>query len=532
MIDFSNANLLGLTQNSEFLGDSLVRYRTVQQFQIRGNIYSLSNMSGVSPVWSGISGLVVGATDFDSIIINGINFGNGRVTSLKFDESTDKDVQSKPYTAQLETYSTGDLSSVLSGFYSGVDYSSFLQIKKLDETFVYNSNDNKKSYTHNVSLGLVSGQGAGSLVVTAQAIASNIFTHTNLTGFFGTYTGQYKKYYTEVYNLHSNEFSWSEKVDFTNVSGRYSHDFTQSLEVNENGITNIKEKGTIKGLILPIYESAQAGVEEQKALVYSRATGLFANYITNSEYPLFSMPLVQEYNINEFAGNIEYTLSFTNDPKYTGEFLWSYTNKLSRDSQAVYTVSENGSVVGFGRRLIDKFDKATAGYNNISGGIELRCGQFYSGNTNETRPLHLTSSSINRSMYEGKIDYTRSYNNDASWLSTTGIKKVDVQISDDMPNYLTSKYSILGFKEIVQKSSNLATQAKRNIRVNSIGSRGTTLPTYLSDANGRIANYTGFYNDTYVESVNYAISPISNNFDMNVTLASHTGMLVYGDLDV
>jgi hypothetical protein len=94
MIDFSNCSVFSYSHTSEFLGD-IIHYRTTKNLSIKGSVYALTNTEGVAPIWSGISGLVSSAIDYDSILLNGVDFGSGRINSISFTEGND--VRKKDY---------------------------------------------------------------------------------------------------------------------------------------------------------------------------------------------------------------------------------------------------------------------------------------------------------------------------------------------------------------------------------------------------------------------------------------------------
>src|SRR4051812_23654173 len=113
-IDFSNAKLLSYNRRNDFFGEAF-RYASKADLSIEGSIYALDNEEGVTPVWTGMSGFIASANDYDAIMLNGTNFGSGRVNSLIFKEGND--VRIKDYTANLTVYDTGNLFNLTGTYY-------------------------------------------------------------------------------------------------------------------------------------------------------------------------------------------------------------------------------------------------------------------------------------------------------------------------------------------------------------------------------------------------------------------------------
>src|SRR4051794_5707249 len=118
MANFSNARLLGYEHKHNYLGEN-INFQVQKHLTVDGSIYNLTNTSGVSGVWSGISGFIQGSDNYQPIIINGTNFGSGRINNINFSEGND--VRYKNYQADITILSTGNLYNLITtGDFAGV----------------------------------------------------------------------------------------------------------------------------------------------------------------------------------------------------------------------------------------------------------------------------------------------------------------------------------------------------------------------------------------------------------------------------
>ena len=129
-LDFSDATVLGYNVQFEFLGDQSYNHRKVISLQIQGYLTEglrqvvgydddnksirRNNLVGVRENFRKINEQIDNAGDYwdDDLIINGTNWGRGRITSLSFDSSpgtTTDMIRVGSYTADVEVYKEGDL---------------------------------------------------------------------------------------------------------------------------------------------------------------------------------------------------------------------------------------------------------------------------------------------------------------------------------------------------------------------------------------------------------------------------------------
>lgn len=518
MIDFSEATVLAYSHTPQFFGDNL-RYKVTQNISVEGWILNLQNFSGVSGIYSGIGQILKGVNDYDSILINGIDFGQGKVLDFNFDrEEASKDVQKKKYQATIEVYATGNLFNGNTGYYSGLNWNNAEILNNFSESFSYTRNeDNSSQYTHDISVRFNSGR---NLPLTplqmAKDFASGFFNSLNLTGFLGiSYNKFYRKYYTENYNLIDNSADYKQEVQFPIESGVYAITYGHSLELGVDGNINVSEKGNIKGLYDPIYPSLQAGLLSEIPQTFNRCSGVFAYYAPVGAYNINTNPLKKNIDINKFEGSANYEITYTNNPKYSGVYSWEYTTTIDVSLDRVYDITENGKIVGIGRRLLDKYPNALYGYSVVSSGITNRVGNLYSGQNPYPLNLNLVSTVEGFSYYEGQVSYSRTYSDNTTLFPASGIRKFEMSISDKVPVQMANRFNILGVKDLIQPT-NQSTLGERNIQIQMIGNRNLPISNFISYASGQLTGFKTLGVDIWTDSAPYKYDPINNKFDLNV----------------
>lgn len=519
MLDFSQATVLSYTHSPQFLGDSF-RYKITKNITVEGWLLNLPNLSGVTGIYQDINTFLAGARDYDSILINGVNFGQGKITEIDFDrDDLFKDVKEKKYRASLLVYDSGNLFNAFSDYYSGLNWNNANVLENFEESFEYSrAADNSSSYSQQVNLRFNSGQNLPDTPIgMAKTFASGFFNALNITGFLGeSYNRGYKQYYTESYNQIDNSVGFKREVDFPAESGSYAVTYNHAYELNTDGIINVIENGTIKGLYDPIYQSLQSGIAAEIPQAFNRCSGVFAYYAPSGCYPINANPIKKNNIINKFEGTANFSVQYTNDPRYFDIYVWEYTTTIDRNVERVYTVTENGKVDGIGRRLLNKYPNAESGYAIVKTGIFNRIATIYSG----TNPFPLTLNPMSLSQgfasYEGIITYSSSYTDDITLFPASGIRKFEIEINDKLPVQLINKFNILGVKELVQPS-NQSTLGVRDINVKMIGNRGLPISSYLNYASGQLSGYKNLGQDIWTSNAGYNYDPVNNNFVLNVT---------------
>jgi hypothetical protein len=527
-IDFSNAKLLTYDRRNEFFGEAF-RYASKADLTIEGCIYALDNLEGVAPVWSGLSGFISSANDYDAIILNGTNFGSGRVNSLNFKESVD--VRLKEYTANLTVYQTGNLYNLSGLYYSGLNFfndsnNPIHLTDTFNENFEFNiKDDGSYAYKQTVNLRFISGKMAGnsrSAIDMAKSFASGLLSSQVPLGFIdsvhsGWYTQSGRRTYTENYNLITNECSFTENFELDYPSGNYSIKYSHEINTDQDGVTNVTENGRIKGLYAPYAANAESGYVVEAGQAFDRCSGVMDFYVP-SGYALAAAHVTSQKKINTILGEIEYGVTFTNDPRFNVDYIWEYTEQLDREQNSCfYRVTENGHIKGRDNNCTysQKNENAINAYNIIVTGIAERLSGYYQSGTNLSNPLKLISSNKRHNPYTADIDYSATYADNLYYGISSGIKKIDYEIEDNQPIIKVNKFGIINAKEIVQ-SALIYTPGSYTCNIKVQGERGVSNTVLESGALAIVTGNvpTGIH---YLDKASSSYAPNQSLYNLNVS---------------
>lgn len=537
MINFQGADLLSLSNRSNFLGDGIFKLNTTTALTIEGWVTDLSNSAGVSGILSGVENLIESSQDFQPVVLNGIDFGSGRVLSWEFSEGVW--VRTCRYTANIEVYNSGELYNMTDQYYSGLQslfnapQTQTPLIRELTEDFQFNLTREKEySYTHNCSVSFWSGIGTDPLQL-AKNVASGLiyssapfgFINAQYSGFYATSSG--KKIYTENYNLITNQVNISQNFTSLPPSGCYSIQLKQSCQTDQDGITTTQENGNILGLCLPIYNSALSGLAVEVPKSFSRCSGIFQFYAPSGATPLNSEPISKNTTLDSFNGRITYNITYNNNPFYFNQYYWEYTASIQEDQNTIVTTAENGLIRGYGKlNTLEKFARAISGYNVVKTGILPRLEQFYFDFVGYNEPLHLIGRDEGRSPYRGEVTYSREYTDDPTFIDDPYIQKATVVINQNLPKHIFGTYNVLNQKEIVQIGGNTELAADTiQISLNTQRSGGFNLPYYINYCQGVCTRYKAglTYDNVFYRDAGYNFSDIEGNFDFSLTYLGANG---------
>lgn len=511
-LNLPNVSLLGLNQSYRFLGAGF-HYSNSKQLSIEGSLNDLTALSGVSGTWSDLY-KVKNNPNFESVTLNGFNFGSGRLLSASFPEGND--VQIKNYSLTIEVFETGNLFNLTGAYYSGVDFSNAQYLQEFSESFSFDKKSNwGYSYDHNASIQFNSGVGQLNAIDAAKLLAKSLFTGTNLGFiFYSGFTNKLgKRFYTESYNTITNQCSFNETFDFDSNQGNYSLTRTNGFSLDEAGVINVTENGVIKGIERPTYKNAVNAINSSLSGSYDRATGVFGCYAPLNSYPLLTEPINQSRALNIFDNNLSYTISYSNNRANSGAFFWNYTQTLSK-SNGIAVLSEDGSVVGRGGDKTMAYQNAKNGFASIKQGVFQRGLEFYLNNSLPTG-IFIESQTQSNSPFRGTIDYGFVFTNEPVLVGTSGVKNIRITESNNNPVYLYTEFGIFNEKTIVQDQNN-GTAGQKTLNLQLKGERGVSLNTYLSNAvnviNDRIPGGT----NTRIVAAEYSFDENNSIADVNV----------------
>lgn len=534
MLNFSGANLLNHTKQNQYFGDDF-RYAVKDTYTVNGYLLDLTNYSGVSGILTQLSGMSKETEDYQVIVINNSYFGLGRINNLSFQAGND--VKLKTYSCNFDIINSGYLFNLNTSdnLYSGININNASYpihlIESFSEQFTTNISDNGTySEQQSIRLKFISGAAVGTIqnpISMARQFAANLINSNPAIGYIDSFYSGWrrkpgKRTRQESVNLITNEVSVNESFKILQgYSGTYSINYTHSLNLDDNGIVNIQERGDVQGLSPDAqnnyYYSAYSGAQYEVAnFSYLRCNSLFNSYISNTSYPLNNRRLTYGQNLNKFTDTVSYEVSYSNDPRINDGYSWDYTHSIDREpNSCTYTVSEDGNIKGFNNDCdaTSRYSNALNAYTTIKTGIHDRVYNFYTGFSTFANPLKLINQSESKSKFNGAIRYQYSYS-DNLLFSTSGVRKLAINVTDDHAVPLINLFDIVNVKQIAQPGG-IMTLSKRNLDLEIVGLRSTTLPTYLELAETHINLYIPTGTDPYISNLNYTYNPLQNNFSAN-----------------
>ena len=519
MLAFENVRLLTYTHTPVFL-DAGLRYRIEKQLSLEGTLLDRTTQTGVSKIIQKENNIISGANDYDSVYLNGVFFGSGIVSNIRFNGGTM--VRRDDYTYDITCYEDGNLFNALSGVYSGLSWDGARLIESLSESFDFEEDKaGNKNYNHSVAIKYSNYASVASGINLSKVAASNFFNSTaGLGAFLGNYTsvGNIKKLYTENYNLIDCNCSFSETVSIPAIrDGNYSYQLSYSVEQDQEGFVNVTEDLSIQGVIAPKYAGAVQGYNSLRGASYTRANAVYAAY-NFSNTALFTQPISQSTTQDKFRGSIELSNVYSNNPKYLNSAIWEYTTEISRDEENYYTVSEQGSIRGFGRPTVEKYQNALAFYNTYVKGpsandVDDRLAALYA-TTSRALPLTLIGQTSSKNESDGTIEYSYT-KTDNSQYTTGNFKKREIDVTTVNPVHWKTVFPIFNYKEIVQTQQQ-TTLGERSISIHLKGQRGLAIDTYMTEAKTLAATYIPAEVDTFLSSAQYSFTPNLNDFTLQV----------------
>tara|TARA_Y100000593_G_scaffold93949_1_gene190751 strand:- start:10753 stop:12504 length:1752 start_codon:yes stop_codon:yes gene_type:complete len=487
-MNFNEAQFLTYNHQNNFLADGTFRYGSTKALSIESVIdtrVSNTDGSGVKESQESLMELISGAHNFQKIIINGVDFGYGRVISINSESGPNWDtnqirIGKNIFDIEISDSGENDLYNMTGNYLTGLKekFSKHHLLEEFNENFTFDfSEDNKYSYVHNVSAKYFSGAEVSDPIGEARTLASGIFEQDPSFGFLTSKSGFYnnngKKYYNEAYNLISNQCSFSKRFECHpryNKNDPSCSNINHQLTSDENGIINITERGQIMGLDNnggdELYNSALDALNTTINSSYDRCNKLFSGHRefyggqVDRVDDLNSRYLTLQKNINRISSNLSYEVSYNNNPNISGSGQHTFTLSIDASQDGIRGVTEKGQLKSFvSRGEIDPVDL----YNHFNVKEESfhRCGGFYSGVITNSKSndnffqkdrFNLVGSTLEFTRSGDTVNYTNSYADDPSVIKTNKIQALNVSCSDAFEVEVSNAFFIPNAtKEILHK---------------------------------------------------------------------------------
>lgn len=460
MATFVNASFLGVSQEGQFLGERTARIRSVKTFSIEGFIDSRAtniDLDGVKETIATINTLVrtitspLNLTMMETISINGVDYGKGRVTGFQFaasESSLENQILFGKYSVTIEFFLVGDLSSVY-GF--AVADKEFLE--NFSESFSFSlSEEGVYEYNHNVDIKYTPGTRGNNTIVdvvaAAKSLATSVFaqTPTNFNGILNNHFADYgtsgKKYFTETYDKLTGESKFSKKFTIFNQDGTtYSAKITSSFLMNEEGVSTIEEKGSIKGRVGILLDAALAGAAVELSSSFARCVIIYSaykTYFSSNTGNLINLKISQSKSINSNSGDVEYSVSYTDDISFIN-LTYTEERTITFSKQGTTTeVEESGIRTTIGEKSASY---AITPASAIEGGAASRCSTFYA-TSGGSGFLKKKKSSIGVPFYGKSLKYSFSFSDSDFLFSSGAFTQKEIKVNDEVSGDIFEKFMI------------------------------------------------------------------------------------------
>jgi hypothetical protein len=550
-MNFANVKLLTYEHKNNFWGDKTFRYGSTISMSVKGYVLSLSKTFGVKDVFSACVLLSDSLGSPQDIVINNQSYGVGKIKKVEFDSGNW--VKATEYTASIEIVQEGSIfdfggeefeqkiiDSIKGGAYFLEDFSEAYSVD-------YSSSDDSISGIHSVDVRM-STLYSGDKILFAKNLASVIFSKTfveklSQNAYSKPPESLRKDYYSENYNTINGACGFKRSFSYSNTSECFSRKRSIVVSLGEDGITNVTESNSIQGECLnsTLFESAEAGFSSEISGAYARCLASFAVYkgrfgIVNN---LINKELERSVKNNRFTGEIEYSVTFTNDKKRKGYYSYEYTLDLSRSEDFVWNVTEAGSVNGDGAvGSSEKFDKALDGWDKEKENITSRVGSFYSSNASIkpiSSSLKFITKNVVYSPFDGAVSYSWSYTDDLTLNMDGDIRRISIDITDSDPVRIHNDFIIPGGASAysIAQASMQSKQGERDIKGSmEIASSVVPFSAYGFFQSGvNIANANrGSGSDLYLDSFSFSSDEIEQSVEFNAKYKYSSGS--YEDLGV
>jgi hypothetical protein len=450
---FSNASVLGVSSQGEFLGGTTARYRTVKSLEIRGfidNRASQTKDEGVSGTVATIKQYIENSSatydTLEAVTINGFSMGEGKIVSLEFEAGeTGKDNQIfyGSYSATIQVFSDGDFNLLLDG---GATINDSSTISSFSESFSASLNETDEYYfQHSLSFGIFKKNTADDIVERAKAIAGVIFGET-LSSFnlivgdhYGDYNSIAKKLYTEQYNEVTGEFSFDLSFKLLQESqASYSLVTSHSYDTDANGLVTVTEEGTILPRSAEISVDVNTWLATEISNSYTRSNTVYASYydyISPNNLALNSKPIDVSRAVGITSSSVSYSAKYTNDEGFSNLDKLIERDIILSSSGSVATVEESGTIT-YNRPRGRDFDPKTkvTSLSGDSSAILARCTNLYD-RCGLSKVLKVFSHKFSFSAVGKKIDYAYSYTDSEDVIASGDIarKKIDSNTEAGVP---------------------------------------------------------------------------------------------------
>ena len=517
-MDFTNANLLSLNRNNKFF-DSQFRFGTDFTCEIQGYFLDLQNDLGVTGLVDASEAFRTGLSDYQSITINGNDFGKGRV--LNFTTNEDVSLKYSTYNLTIEGYESGNLDNLTGKYYTGIDFfntgSGIIEAPNLlnsfSEDFTFDRGDNNFSFQHRLEFNYASGDGLTiSPIERAKGMGAKIFNDPappfeladSLSG-INFFTGVLNETFEEVYDVINQSATFTRNVSTlnpVNESNQYFVTRSHAFNKDENGDIVVSENTTIK-LNSSAIKTLKDALQDEISNSYNRCNNVYQAYVDQGSLKTKSISLRR--GINNFAKEANFTVEYSDSEVNDNENYYFNLSHSISTNENVTSVAESATIEGRGSSESEKLSNAIAGYESESANGKARSLNFYLNNGGPTdgSVFNLESTNYSKDLKKSTISYSLKFTDDASIVNG---RRVNITRSNTIPTNKIASYSAIGEKDFVQEVDT-TTQGLVNLNIAIDGKENDDLVNLLTEAKTIANSHIPNGNDVFINDCSY-------NFDL------------------
>lgn len=340
--------LLGYSLKRNFLGEGFV-YREEEVFDY--SIYAKPDEGSETPlldiqsrIKSQFTSLYSGdvkvkvfevPTDYNSVPKDSIRLGQFNVQ-----------VEVRKPIASLSTYMPELDEDYYKGFDGAFISANCNNFNDISEEFTFETAENgNRIYGHNLSFSLRTGGKPRAIQIASGIFANDKDTTLGVSTFVSGAllgdTSNYLNYFNESYDLIRDSFSFSKKREVLSaLVSSYTYDLSHSMNLEENGIININEKGEVFGKLT--FSQAQNGMGELMANSYTRCNDLYTVYKdfaagTTVSDSLINIPITSNKTLNRPNLSANYEIGYSNNPTFNASLNASVEKIIDVDNDGRYT---------------------------------------------------------------------------------------------------------------------------------------------------------------------------------------------------
>ena len=531
-----NASLLGYKYETKFFGQ--YRFGYIQNYTVEGIVIPSNTNTFLKNTKDNLSYINIyssGLKQDQEIIVNGKNFGTGRIVSLKNTDDFNPAVATK-YNLSFEIYNSG--ANDLFGLTIANQIPESYLIEDFSENFDFNiGSDAFRNSSHNISVkyrdlsaGSLDPNGPSGVINKSKVLANGIFNLGINFDFLNTVfndlkTTTIKKYYKENYDLINHKCSFNQTFKLSKDTGITfgDHTYKNTFTLNQDGIIEVSEQGKIQGYGEPqetAYSNAVLDLPNVISGSMNRCNQVFLDYKDSNSLSsdLYESLFTGNYislnkNHNPYEGYIEYNISYTNDKKYiTSGYKHEYQNNYSKDNLDVVNLERNGTFKRINNNKNTGFNETGQLIQKLNNSLNTSPDElksFYSGLNGVTGSLYQLNKSINYAVYGNEMNYNSKYSDDRSFnvdLNLSGyFNKTELTIDDTPPAHIYNEYIIPNVKTLFS-AGNQTLLGKRSVTLNGVLTKKTTN-----------ANFgTSLIDENFLSKMKFYIaSKLINNLNQN-----------------